>query len=135
MNEIQRPIEVIETEINFYKNQTATGIIEIGKRLIEAKAQLPHGEWGKWLEEKVEFSQRTANQFMKVASEFPNSQALANIGQTKIFALLDLPPEQRQDFINSNPIDDMTTRELQKAIKEKKEADQRIQDLEMTRST
>jgi len=130
LNEIQRPLEVIETEINFYKNQTATGIIEIGKRLIEAKSQLPHGGWGKWLEEKVEFSQRTANQFMKVASEFPNSQAIANIGQTKIFALLDLPPDQRQDFINSNPIDEMTTRQLQEVIKAKKQADLKIQELE-----
>lgn len=128
MNELQRPIEVIETEINFYKNQTATGIIEIGKRLIEAKAQLPHGEWGKWLEEKVEFTDRTAQRFMKVADEFPTS--MSYLGTSKLFKLLDVPPDQRTDFINSNPIDEMTTRQLQEAIKAKKQADLKIEDLE-----
>lgn len=130
LNEIQRPLEVIETEINFYKEQTATGIIEIGKRLIEAKKQVSYGGWGIWLKEKVEFSQRTANQFMKVASEFPDSKALANLGQTKVFALLDVPQEERQDFIDSNPVDEMTTRELQKAIREKNQADAKIKELE-----
>lgn len=102
MNELQRPLEVIETEINFYKNQTATGIIEIGKRLIEAKSQLPHGEWGKWLEEKVEFKERTAQRFMQAANEYSNPSTLTHLSQSKIFALLGLPQDQRQDFINSN---------------------------------
>lgn len=130
MNEIQRPLEVIETEINFYKNQTATGIIEIGKRLIEAKSQLPHGEWGTWLEERVEFSNASANRFMQVAREFPNSSALGNLPKTKVFALLDLPPEQRAEFIEATPIDEMTTRQLQEAIKAKKQADLKIEELE-----
>lgn len=127
MNEVTRPLEVIETEINFYKQQTASGIIEIGRRLIEAKKQLGHGEWGKWLKEKVDFRQETARKFMKCAEEFSNSQALGNLGQTKIFALLDIPIENREEFINSThevngeqkTVDEMTTRELQKAIKER----------------
>jgi len=123
--EIVRPIEVIETEINFYKQQTATGIIEIGKRLIEAKAQLQHGEWGKWLSEKVEFSQDTANKFMKVANEMSNSDALRNLNQTKIFALLSIPQEEREQFIIDNKASELTTRQLQEAIRLKKEAEQR----------
>lgn len=130
MNELQRPLEVIETEINFYKNQTATGIIEIGKRLIEAKTQLPHGEWGKWLEEKVEVTQQTANKFMRVSREMPNYASMSNLGTRKLFLLLDIPPDQRQDFIDSNPIDEMTTRQLQEVIKAKKQADLKIEELE-----
>ena len=125
MNEIQ-DINRIETEINMLKHQTAQNIIEIGKRLIEAKAMLPHGEWGKWLEEKAQFSHRTANNFMKVSLEFEDSQALANLGQSKVFALLDLPQDQRDDFIQENPIDEMTTRELQQAIKDKKDLERQL---------
>src|SRR5665648_145701 len=128
MNEIERSLDVIETEINFYKGQTAIGIIEIGKRLIEAKAQLKHGEWGKWLEEKVKFSERTARYFMKSYEEFgSNTNALADLPQTKIFALLDVPQDQREEFIATTPIDDMTTRQLQQVIKEKKELEQMLE--------
>lgn len=88
MNEIQRPLEVIESEIAFYKTQTATGIIEIGKRLTEAKEQLPHGEWGKWLEKKVEFTQRAAQKFMRIASEYGNTNAHSHLGTEKLWQLL-----------------------------------------------
>lgn len=122
MNEIQTiEIKQIELEINFYKEQTAKNIIEIGKRLIKVKEMLPHGEWGKWLEEKVEFRQTTATKYMRVAKEFPNLQSLENLGQTKIFALLEVPKEEREEFIETNPVDDMTTRELREAIREKKQ--------------
>jgi len=116
-NNIVRPLELIEAEINFYKQQTATGIIEIGKRLIEAKKQLQHGQWGKWLEEKVDFSQRTANQFMRAANEFSNSQSISNLGVRKLFLLLDVPAEKREEFIDNNNLEDMTTRQLQKEVK------------------
>jgi len=46
-----------------------TNAIEVGKRLKEAKALLPHGEWGKWLVESVSYSQRTANRLMQLFEE------------------------------------------------------------------
>lgn len=127
MNEVTRPLEVIETEINFYKQQTASGIIEIGRRLIEAKAQLEHGQWGKWLEDKVQFTQETARKFMRCAEEYSNSNLDWNLGQSKLFALLSVPSEEREAFINEpHEIDgeqktvyEMTKRELQQAIKER----------------
>jgi DNA repair exonuclease SbcCD ATPase subunit len=138
MNEITRPLKVIEAEINFYKGQTATGIIEIGKRLIEAKEQLPHGEWGKWLAEKVEFSQVTASRFMRAAKECGNFSALKDLEPTKVYALLDLPPDEREEFVETvhevngemKTIDIMSTREVQQLIKEKKELEQAKAELE-----
>ncbi len=132
-NKITRPLEVIETEINFYKQQTATGIIEIGKRLIEAKNQLEHGQWGKWLEEKVDLKERTAQRFMQVANEFRNASTLTDLPQSKVFALLSLPQEDREDFISTphsipsgeqKTVGEMTTREVEKAVKEWKHKEQ-----------
>lgn len=133
-----RPLETIENEINFYKQQTAIGMIEIGRRLIEAKEQVFHGEWEEWLETKVDFSKSTAKNFMRVAREFPNRQAIIDLGQTKIFKLLDLPQEERDEFISqphevngqTKTVDEMTTRELQKAIKDKKELENKIYEKE-----
>ena len=123
-------IQQIETEIILLKNQTAQNIIEIGKRLNQAKELVPHGEWGKWLEEKVDFSQEQARRFMKVALEFSNSTSLWNLPVTKIYALLDIPKDEREEFIQENNVNDMTTRELQKVIKEKKELERKIKELE-----
>ena len=81
MNEITRPIEVITQEINFYKLQAGNAIIEIGKRLHEAKLTLPHGAWGAWLQNEVEFSERTAQNFMRIAKEYRNPQLIADMGK------------------------------------------------------
>jgi len=64
---------------------------------------------------------------MRASNELSNSTAMLNLGQTKIFALLDLPQENRDEFISSphevngqtKTVDEMTSRELQQAIKEK----------------
>ncbi len=122
LNEIQQTeITKLETEIVMLKTQTAQNIIEIGKRLIKAKEMLPHGEWGNWLEEKVEFTQQTANKFMRVASEMANYSTSFNLTGSKIYELLSLPETERETFMQTQPIEDMTTRELRQAIKEKKE--------------
>lgn len=130
MNELTRPLQQIELEINFYKDQTATGIIEVGKRLIEAKQQLTHGEWIPWLSKQVKFSERTAQYFMQASIEFgENPQAIADLGTTKVFILLDKfdTQDKREEFINTThtvsgeekTVDEMTTRELQQVIKER----------------
>ena len=123
-------ISKIETEIIMLKNQTAQNIIEIGRRLIKAKEMLPHGEWGKWLEEKVEFTQQTANKFMRVANEMGNYASMLNSGSAKLFALLSLPEPDRETFIETQPIEGMTTRELQQAIKEKKELQKQLEEIQ-----
>lgn len=122
-------IQQIEAEITLLKQQTAQNIIEIGKRLIKAKELLPHGEWGKWLEEKVSFKERTAQNYMRVAREFSNTNSIADLEQTKIFALLDVPVEEREEFIADNYVKNMTTREFKQAIKEKKDAETKVREL------
>lgn len=129
MNEIQRPIEVIETEINFYKNQMCNNAIEIGKRLKEAREQVNHGEWGNWTY-KNGFSTEKARQYIKVYEEFGNHNALCDLEFRKLFLLTGVPSDKRQEIIDSNPINDITTRELERVIKAKKQADLKIEDLE-----
>lgn len=121
-------LEKIESEIIALKNQTAENIIQIGYKLIEAKEKLSHGEWSSWLENKVEFSQRTANQFMRIAKEFgSNSEVLTDLGITKVGLLLDVPTEKREEFIENYDLKSMSTRELKKAIKQLKNDEITIQ--------
>ncbi len=132
-----RDIDIVTNEINSLLSQAQclllTFAIEIGRRLVEAKSLLPHGEWGSWLKEKVGFSQSSANNYMKIFDEYgdeqitlfgavPNSQTLGNLPYTKALKLLALPSEEREDFVKDNKVEDMSSRELEQAIKERNEA-------------
>ncbi len=120
--EAMRDIDAVTGEIIHLKQELARNIVDIGLRLIEAKAMLSHGGWLPWLEERVCFSEKTAQNYMRVAREFPNPQLVADLGVRKALALLELPPSERENFAEENNVIDMTSRELEKAIRERDEA-------------
>ncbi|MCO5386876.1 MAG: DUF3102 domain-containing protein [Desulfosporosinus sp.] len=138
MNEpiTERTPQGIAAEINRIKQQTCkimlTNAIEVGKRLKEAKALLSHGEWGKWLVESVSYSQRTANRLVQLFEEYgdklfasgddsgrSNSSALTNLTYFQALLLLGIPEVEREKFILQHDVKDMTTRELDQALKER----------------
>jgi len=122
-----RDIETITGEILDAKRAGGEAILTIGKGLIEAKALLSHGEWLPWLEERVEFSEKAAQRFMLLARKYSNPTALSDLGATKALMLLAIPDEAREEFISTShvvngeekTVIDMTSRELDAAIKER----------------
>ena len=134
---VNRTPEVIAAEINSIKEQTRKVVlynsIEIGRKLVEAKELVPHGEWGNWLEEAVDYSKSTANNLMKIFEEYGSaqitllddnlkSQAFGNLNYSQAVLLLGLPSEDREKFVEENKVDEMSTRELKKAIADLKKA-------------
>ena len=117
-----RDIGTITQEILDCKVRAGESILQIGRCLIEAKELLEHGEWLPWLNERVEFSERTARNFMRLAREWTNRQTLADLGASKALMLLALPPEEREQFMEGNNVIDMSARQLEQAIKERDEA-------------
>lgn len=117
-----RTIETITDEILDAKRTGGEAILTIGRCLIEAKDMLPHGEWLPWLNERVEFSERTARNFMRLAREWTNRQTLADLGAAKALTLLALPAEEREQFVEEHNVIDMSARQLEQAIKERDEA-------------
>lgn len=121
----ERTIEVITDEILHYKNQAGAAIVEIGRRLIEAKEKLSHGEWLPWLKERVEFSERLAQSFMLAARRYEaNPQPVADFGLRKALALKDFTDEAIKEFDAANDIKAMSARELEQALADKKAAEQ-----------
>lgn len=119
-----KPLDILTEEILFYKRQAGGAIIEIGKRLLEAKAQLGHGEWLPWLRDKVDISERSAQNFMRLAREYSKSAEIADLGASKALALLALPESERANFVAEthtvNGVEktasEMTAKELKEAI-------------------
>lgn len=119
-----RTIETITKDILEAQRRGGEAVLTIGRCLIEAKDMLPHGEWLPWLAEKVGYSEKTAQNFMRLAREFSNPQAIADLGATKALKLLALPPDERERFVADHNVIDMTTRQLEQAIRDRDEARQ-----------
>ena len=117
-----RTIETITDEILDAKRTGGEAILTIGRCLIEAKDMLPHGEWLPWLNERVELSERAAQRFMRLAREWSNPTTLSDLGASKALALLALPAEEREQFLEEHNVIDMSARQLKEAIRERDEA-------------
>lgn len=139
----KRDIDNITEEIQELKTEAQRLIVhyvcKIGKKLAEAKAILQHGEWAEWLENEVNFSQRTATNYMKIYEKYGsdqmslfggNSQAIANLGYTKALQLLAIPASEREDFVEKNNVDELSTRQLDDLIRERDEALKRAEEVE-----
>lgn len=128
---------IIAAEINLIKRQVQETVIyasiRIGEKLAEAKSMVPQGEWGRWLEENVEYSQSTAENLMKLYREYggnqeslfdtwTNSQTFGKLTYTQHLALLALPFADRKEFAEENNVADMSTRQLQQAIRDRDDA-------------
>lgn len=121
-----RTAETIAAEINVIKaqvRQTAVmATIEIGKRLKEAKSLVPYGEWGMWLQQNVDYSERKAQNAMALAEEYAlkDPQAIADLDVTKAVMLLAVPGEEREAFVAEHQVEDISVRELKAAIEQLK---------------
>lgn len=122
LTEMPRELGVIEGEILFYKQVAGGAVLEIGRRLIEAKEQLRHGEWEAWLEEKVGFSTRSAQRYMRLAEGYGENDTVTLLGTRKALALLGLSDSDRSEFLEENDAESMTARELEEAVRERNEA-------------
>lgn len=124
----------LAAEIRVIKEQTARTVIyasvQIGRRLEEAKQLVDHGEWGRWLEENVDYSPSTAQNLMRIAREYGSDQMdlsgrtpleiFGNLTYSQAVALFALPEAERIEFVENNDIQSLSTRELQAAIAEEK---------------
>lgn len=132
----ERTPQIIAAEVNSIKAQAGRMLlyssVEIGRRLTEAKSMVNHGEWGKWLENSVSYSQSTANKLMSIFAEYgaklttaedgSNSEALPNLSYTQAIILLGIPEEERESFMAENDVAGMSTRELKQAVRERDQA-------------
>lgn len=127
---VMRDIDIITSEIKTYEQIIIWSVIEIGRRLVEAKEIVGHGGWGKFIEENVNYSQQTATNYINLYQEygngqqsmfpdFRNSKSFGNISVTKHVELLHLPAEERAQFVEDNDVENMTVRQLQEAIRER----------------
>ncbi|NFH99487.1 DUF3102 domain-containing protein [Clostridium botulinum] len=122
-NQVQ--IEMFKQKILQAKTNIDDSIGEIGMCLHSIKEQLPHGEWGKWLEENVDYTPRTAQRYIKAfmfTSALPEEleSKINMLGGTKLIELSSCKIEIAEDIVRTNDVKNISLTELKKIIKEKK---------------
>ena len=132
----ERSLPVIASEIHQIERTVygvaMDGAIQIGEKLKEAQGMIPSGEWVKWLDENLNYSQRQAYNFMEIASNYGdenspyfNLQTSANLSISKALELLRLPDEEVENFTETHDIESESVRSLKEEIsrlKKEKEA-------------
>ena len=130
----ERTPEMIGAEIRMYvdagRRITLLCGIEIGRRLVEAKEMLNHGEWLPWLKRETDFSERSAQNYMKVFNSYgaaqlglfgpeTNTQSFADLPITKALAMLSIPESEREDFAAEVGAESLSVRELEEKVRER----------------
>jgi len=134
-----RTPEIIAGEIRTFTASMLNNIIEIGRRMCEAKELLPYGEFGKWITEATGYSSSTANNFMRLYQEYGadqgclfgaevDCQTFGKLSYSKALALLAVPKEERETVAAELDAEHLSTRELERAIRERDEARKALQD-------
>lgn len=118
----ERTIDEITAEILQAQVDGGKAVLTIGNGLIEAKGKLDHGQWLDWLTENVGYSEKSAENYMRIARNYSNPQLVADLGMRKALSLLALPETDRETFVAEANVVDMTSRELEKAVRERAEA-------------
>ncbi len=77
---------------------------EVGKLLVEVKAELKHGEWRFWLNDEMPLSEATAKraiQLWHLSQSDPDTfEALRPLGLTKSYKLMGMAPAERDAFLS-----------------------------------
>lgn len=133
-----RDINTITSEIRYIQNDVqqyaAQGALKIGERLCEAKELLGHGEFLPWIKNEFGWTDRTAQKLMAVYREFGDSQkslfgpeintkTYSDLPVSKLYLLISVPESEREDFVKENNVAEMSVREMEKLLREKKEAE------------
>ena len=133
----QRSLATVTAEIRAYQDaarrMAITYCIEVGRRLVEAKSMVNHGEWGSYLRTELGFSQSRANDLMRIFEAYAadqmrldgdnlKSKAFGNLSYTQALALLALPSEEeREAFVEEHDMTKISTRQLQEDLLKRKQ--------------
>ena len=138
--------DILAAEIRTIKSQTGRMVlnasIEVGRRLTEAKAKLPHGSWGEYLKNEVDYSPSQAQNLMRVFREYGSdqqslfggeakSQTFGRLTFSQALSLLVIPDEgEREKFVLENDVEHMSVRELNEALKARDAAEEEAKEFQ-----
>lgn len=123
-------LDNLAAEARMYSLNVRMNLFHLARVFSEARKLLPHGEWGKWVEENAGVEMRTAQQMIASFERFGGMPQLATLDRTKLYKMTALPPGTEEAFMQEHDVPAMSTREVEKAVKAFKDKMQAEIDLE-----
>lgn len=115
------PLSDLQSQAVLYCEQIAIHYLQLGRVLISAKEQVPHGEWGAWLAKYAPVGERTAQKMMACYRRFGANAMYTGIDKSKLEALLALPDGTEDEFMAEHDVATMSARDVAKQAKEAKQ--------------
>lgn len=109
----------------------AQNLIQYGRVLVEAKPLVPHGEFGNWVQTNFGMSERSAQSYMAVWRKFGGKSQFQSIQFSNLQKMLSLPEGTENDFAESHDLENMTAREVEKAVQKVREEERNKRNLAM----
>ena len=115
--------EQLGMQLRAYRMNVDLNLWQMARVLVEAKDKkiVPQGEWRAWLTEYANMGLRSAQDLMAAYRRFEGKLPLEEINRSKVFKLLPLPEEAEEQFLAEHDVREMSTREIQEAVKAARE--------------
>lgn len=91
-------INVEHEAVTKFMKQSLERAIRAGELLIEAKAQLKHGQWLPWLREHCQLPERTASHYMRLAQNASQIGNVADLTVREAIEAIAAKPKKASDF-------------------------------------
>ena len=110
----EQKLSQLAAEINAIKEQVRETVYlstcRIGEKLLLAKGAVGHGNWGQWLKDNVDYSERTAQNIITIYKNFnnketklfgtvPDAELLGKLNQSQLLALSSIKDEEKREAL------------------------------------
>jgi hypothetical protein len=108
--QINDHLKEMENTTSQIKQTVLQQALRLGELLLQAKAKIGHGPFGKWIERKTDLSERSAQRYMQLKEGWPkieawlkeNSATVADLSLRKAQEIVAPPTKQNQQQSNGD---------------------------------
>lgn len=117
-------IEDLAREAQHWARGTAFNMLQLGRVLTEAKVLVKHGDWEEWIRENAGLDKRAAQYFMACYARFGTDTPLAELGPSKMIALLGATDEMLEKLTEEKDLGKMSVRAIKEEVRKAREEEQ-----------
>lgn len=118
-------LQDVTERVRYYARRNIADWLKLGEALTEAKGIVPRGEWEKYLLENAGMSKRMCENCMSAFRRFGTSDPdITRLNMSQVIALLPGSDEEIAKISEGGDIGQMSSREIQKAIRAAREEEQ-----------